>query len=108
MIESEAKILNREIFLGFWKIHILHHAADGPVVGQWMLDELRHHGYDVSPGTLYPILKRMEGYGWLRCRQSGPKAANAVKKYHLTAKGKKVLTKIRQQLGELNMELPGK
>lgn len=106
MNDSEAKILNREIFLGFWKIHILHHAAEGPVVGQWMLEELRQHGYDVSPGTLYPILKRMEGYGWLRCRTAGRQSVHATKKYHLTAKGKTVLKKIRRQLSELKMELP--
>lgn len=60
------KAVSREIFLGLWKIHILHHAAEGGVVGNWMLEELRHHGYEVSPGTLYPILARMEHFGWLR------------------------------------------
>lgn len=52
------KYLNREILLSFWKAHVLHHAAEGPVVGQWMLNELRRHGYEVSPGTLYPPLRR--------------------------------------------------
>ena len=33
-MNSEGKILMREILLGFWKVHILHHAAHGPVVGQ--------------------------------------------------------------------------
>jgi hypothetical protein len=48
--------LNREIFLALWKIHILHHAAAGEVVGQWMIGELpAHDSSDVSPGTLYPI-----------------------------------------------------
>jgi PadR family transcriptional regulator PadR len=102
---DEAKILNREIFLGLWKIHILHHAAEGPVVGQWMLGELRHHGYDVSPGTLYPILRRMEAYGWLRCRSEGGRV-NATRKYYLTAHGRRVLIKIRNQLRELHLEIP--
>jgi DNA-binding PadR family transcriptional regulator len=53
--------LGREILLSLWKIHILHHAAAGPVVGLWMLQELRRHGYDVSPGTIYPLLRRMVG-----------------------------------------------
>ena len=55
----DLKLINREILLSFWKVHVLHHAAEGAVIGQWMLKELRHHGYDVSPGTLYPLLKRM-------------------------------------------------
>jgi len=105
MADDESKILQREIFLGFWKIHILHHAAEGPVVGQWMLEELRHHGYDVSPGTLYPILKRMEGYGWLRCRENGAAPPKVAKKYHLTAKGRKALARVRAQLSELGGEL---
>jgi len=59
----------REFFLGFVKIHILHHAADGRgIYGQWMLEELNHHGYRLSPGTLYPILFRLERAGWLESR----------------------------------------
>ena len=54
------------LLLGFWKVHILHHAAEHPIIGQWALTELRRHGYDISPGTLYPLLKRMERNGWLR------------------------------------------
>ncbi len=57
----------REFLLAFWKIHILYHAADRRgVYGQWMLEELRHHGYRLSPGTLYPMLARMARRGWLR------------------------------------------
>ncbi len=33
MIAENTKALQREILLSFWKIHILHHALDGPVVG---------------------------------------------------------------------------
>ena len=39
----------REFLLAFWKIDILHHAAEHGVYGQWMLDELHHHGYRLSP-----------------------------------------------------------
>ena len=48
----------REFLLGFWKIHILHHAEEQGVYGQWMLEELQRHGYRLSPGTLYPPLAR--------------------------------------------------
>ncbi len=57
----------RKFLLSLWKIHILHHANEGPVVGQWMIRELRHHGYEISPGTLCPLLNRMERRGRLRC-----------------------------------------
>ena len=62
-------IATREILLSFWKVHILHHASEEPVHGQWVLTELRRHGYDISPGTLYPLLHRMERHGWLKCRK---------------------------------------
>src|SRR6185369_13653153 len=55
--------VEREFLLGFWKIHILHHAEKHGVYGQWLLEELRHHGYHVSPGTMYPILNRMAQHG---------------------------------------------
>ena len=42
----------REFLLAFWKIHILHHAAERGVYGQWMLAELHHHGYRLSPARV--------------------------------------------------------
>lgn len=99
------KLLNREILLGFWKVHILHHAAEGPLVGQWMLHELREHGYHVSPGTLYPLLRRMEKTGWLRCqvdKMAGPKAR---REYFLTASGREALKEVLAYLQELRGEV---
>jgi len=99
------KYLNREILLSFWKAHVLHHAAEGPVVGQWMLNELRRHGYAVSPGTLYPLLDRMETRGWLRCERSPDGGARARKDYYLTEKGSEVLKVVRTKVVELYEEL---
>jgi hypothetical protein len=53
------KAIEREILLSFWKDHILYHAEKEPVIGQGIIRELRRHGYQVSPGTLYPIHVRM-------------------------------------------------
>ena len=94
----------REFLLAFWKIHILHHAADGRgVYGQWMLEELSHHGYRLSPGTLYPILTRMAERGWLRA--SEPKRPKAARVYHLTPRGHEVLDRLRASLDELYGEV---
>lgn len=94
----------RNFFLGFIKIHILHHAGEGPVVGQWMLQELRRHGYEVSPGTMYPLLKRMERNGWLRGRPAS-RGARARRDYRLTPLGRKVLALVCEQLDELRREM---
>ncbi len=101
----DRKLINREILLSFWKIHILHHAAEGEVVGQWMLKELAHHGYEVSPGTLYPLLKRLEKNGWLKSKVDPARGPKAPRAYRITAEGRKVLQVVRQQLRELGVEV---
>jgi PadR family transcriptional regulator, regulatory protein PadR len=94
----------REFLLGFWKIHILHHAADGRgVYGQWMLEELSHHGYRLSPGTLYPILARMQKRGWLRAAE--PKRSKSARVYRLTPHGHEILGRLRHALDELYGEV---
>lgn len=99
------KEISREILLSFWKVHILHHAVEGPVVGQWMLEELRRHGYTVSPGTLYPVLKRLEARGWLRCRVDPLGGKRARREYFLTARGRRALELVRSYLAELCEEV---
>src|SRR3989304_6997337 len=88
MATPDRKLIAREILLGFWKVHILHHAAEQPVVGQWMLAELRRHGYDLSPGTLYPLLKRMERNGWLTCAVEPGGGPKSRRYYHLPSEGR--------------------
>ena len=101
----DPKLLTREILLGFWKVHILHHAAEHPLVGQWTLRELRRHGYDISPGTLYPLLKRMERNGWLRCEPEAGGGAKGRRYYHLTPAGVAVLDVLRENVVELHREV---
>jgi len=101
------KELESEILLSFWKVHILHHAGEEPLHGQWMTLELRRHGYEISPGTLYPLLHRMERLGWLKstCDPNGGRRAR--RDYRLTNEGRKMLRVIREQLAELYGEVVG-
>jgi DNA-binding PadR family transcriptional regulator len=93
----------REFLLGFWKIHILHHADEDGVYGQWMLEELHRHGYRLSPGTLYPMLARMAQRGWLRA--SEPTRPRGPRVYRLTPRGREVLAQVRRALDELYREV---
>ena len=93
----------REFLLAFWKIHILYHAEDGGVYGNWMVEELHHHGYRISPGTLYPMLSRMEKRGWLK--STAPTRTKGQRVYKITPKGKEVLKRIRASLDELYGEV---
>jgi DNA-binding PadR family transcriptional regulator len=99
------KSVAREILLSFWKVHILYHADQEPVVGQWVIRELRRHGYEVSPGTLYPLLARMEEHGWLRSTRDPRGGARARREYSLTAEGRRVLAFLREQVDEMYREV---
>jgi DNA-binding PadR family transcriptional regulator len=95
---------DREIRLGIWKIHILHHAAAGPVWGTWLLEELAAHGYRLSPGTLYPALARMEKNGWIR-RTKGGRHARARQDIRITPEGRHLLKLLRREVSELHQEV---
>lgn len=60
---------HHDLLSGLIRLHVLHHAAEQEIYGQWMIDELAHHGYRLSPGTLYPMLHKMERDGYLVSRQ---------------------------------------
>lgn len=90
----------RDFFLGFIKIHILHHAAEEPIYGLWMIEELKRHGYDLSPGTLYPILHGLEESGYL-AREDRVVGGKVRKYYTITDAGRQALAEARQQIGEL-------
>lgn len=94
---------DREIRLAFCKLHVLHHAAKGPIYGLWMLRELAEHGHVLSPGTLYPLLARMERNGWLRGHAGG--SAKERRTYRITPEGRRVLEDLRVEVEELYREL---
>ena len=68
LAHAAVKDVSHDILLGFWKAHILHHAAEVEGVhGLWILEELRRHGYRLEPRLrCYPLLDRMQRLGWLR------------------------------------------
>lgn len=102
-VMTERDPVIREFLLAFWKIHILHHAEEQGVYGQWMLEELHRHGYRLSPGTLYPLLARMAARGWLRATE--PRNSRDARVYRITAEGANVLKRLRVSLQELQAEV---
>jgi len=94
----------REFFLGFVKIHILHHAGEEPVYGLALIAELRRHGYALSPGTLYPVLHQLEQAGHLR-RLDRVVGGRVRKYYVLTRRGARALDAARAKIAELVGEI---
>jgi PadR family transcriptional regulator PadR len=95
---------DREIRLGIWKIHILHHAESRAVWGRWLLEELAEHGHELSPGTLYPALLRMEDNGWLRRSGRAPHV-RARQQFRITREGRRLLEGLRREVSELYEEV---
>jgi PadR family transcriptional regulator, regulatory protein PadR len=54
---------DRFLYAGLIRLHLLHHAAQEPIYGLAMIEELGRHGYRLSAGTLYPILHGLEAKG---------------------------------------------
>lgn len=101
-MDENSESIEREILRPLWKVHILHHAGEEPILGNWMLEELREHGYCVSPGTLYPMLTRLTRLGWLAAEKA---STGRTVRYRLTRDGRAVLDEIRARLIELQREV---
>jgi PadR family transcriptional regulator PadR len=94
----------RDFFLGFIKIHVLHHAAHEPIYGGAMIAELARHGYDLSPGTLYPLLHSLQEQGYL-AREERVVAGRVRKYYVITAEGSAALQEAKRRMAELVREV---
>lgn len=94
----------RDFFLGFIKIHILHHAGREEVYGAALIEELARHGYEVSPGTIYPTLHTLEKEGYLR-REERVVDGKVRKYYRITPDGAELLNHLRPKIRELVKEV---
>jgi PadR family transcriptional regulator, regulatory protein PadR len=94
----------RHLYLGFIRLHVLYHAGKEPICGAELMEELEHHGYDIGPGTLYPVLHQMQQGGLLTSEDEvvdGKRRKNLT----ITPAGRKLLAKAREQLKELASEI---
>ena len=95
---------NQELYIGLVRLHVLHHAAEEPVFGLGMMQELGRHGYKLGPGTMYPLLHGMERKGWLKSAHRLVEGHRR-KVYVATATGRKALVQARVQVRELFEEM---
>jgi DNA-binding PadR family transcriptional regulator len=95
---------HQDLLVGLIRLHVLHHAAEDEIYGQWIMEELAKHGYRLSPGTLYPMLHAMEKKGYLRSREK--RSGRSVRRvYRATPHGVKALAVAKEKLKELVGEL---
>lgn len=95
---------HKSLFGSLIRLHILHHAVHGDIYGQWIMEELGHHGYRLSAGTLYPLLHNMEKKGYL---VSTPERRGSATRrlYRATPAGAEALAVAKARLRELFGEL---
>jgi DNA-binding PadR family transcriptional regulator len=98
--------VERKLFLGFIQIHILYHASKEKLYGLWMIEELKEHGYSISPGTIYPMLSIMEKDGMLNSFEEN--VEGKIRKYYKTTKlGFETMNLAKEKAIELIKEIDG-
>lgn len=104
MTITNSDTITRTFFTGFIRLHLLHHASQEPIFGLDMIRELGRHGYQLSPGTLYPILHGLERDGFLVSNKEvvGGKVR---KVYTLTETGQIALKEAMEKVRELMDEI---
>ena len=83
---------------------MLHHASREAIYGLAMIEELKRHGYEISPGTLYPVLHSLEHAGLLE-RDDRVVRGKVRKYYAATEAGRRALAEVRGQIRELVEEV---
>jgi PadR family transcriptional regulator, regulatory protein PadR len=95
---------HHDLLRGLIRLHILFHAVEGDLYGQWMIHELARHGYRVGPGTLYPMLSAMERQGYLKSKRK--RTGRTFRRiYRATALGKSAYKVAKLKVRELSREL---
>lgn len=97
-------VADRDLYSGLIRLHILHHATEEPIFGLGMIEELARHGYRISPGTLYPLLRGLERKGYLKSTEE--RDGKSLRKiYRATPKGQKALEAAKSKIRELFREV---
>ncbi len=102
--EQETSAADRDLYSGLIRLHVLHHAVEGPVFGLGMIEELARHGYRISPGSLYPLLQGLEKKGYLRSTEKR-NGKSLRRLYRATPLGRKALAASKRKVRELFRKL---
>jgi len=92
---------DKELYGGLIRLHILHHSTEEPIFGLGIIEELRRHGYELSAGTLYPMLHGLDKKGYLTSHHE----RTGRRVYEITEQGQIALVEARAKVKELFGEL---
>jgi len=96
--------VKQQMMHSFWqgilKFFVLHQAAQSPVYGGRLKKQLQDWDYDISPGSLYPMLHTLEKAMLLKSRVKIFKG-RARKYYDITDEGRALLAEVQEKLADV-------
>jgi DNA-binding PadR family transcriptional regulator len=96
---DERRSIARELKRGSIELIVLHLLADGEAYGYEIVTKLSAAtggDLEVTDGTLYPVLYRLERAGWVAVRWDTPERGVPRKYYRLTDSGRAELAQLTQ------------
>src|SRR5688572_17727555 len=97
---DERKGIERELKRGSLELIVLHLLAPGEAYGYEIVSKLTaqsNGALEVTDGTLYPVLYRLERAGFVSVRWETPERGVPRKYYRLTDEGRAELERLREE-----------
>ena len=97
---DERRSIERELKRGSLELIVLHLLSPGEAYGYEIVSKLTEQtngALEVTDGTLYPVLYRLERAGYVAVRWETPERGVPRKYYQLTDEGRDELERLRQE-----------
>ena len=97
---DERRSIERELRRGTLELIVLHLLAPGEAYGYEIVSKLTEQtngALEVTDGTLYPVLYRLERAGYVAVRWDTPERGVPRKYYRLTNEGRVELERLREE-----------
>ena len=98
--QDDRKGIERELKRGSLELIVLHLLASGEAYGYEIVSKLTEQtngALEVTDGTLYPVLYRLERAGFVSVRWETPERGVPRKYYRLTDAGRDELARLKQE-----------
>ena len=97
---AERRSIERELKRGSLELIVLHLLSPGEAYGYEIVSKLTEQtngSLEVTDGTLYPVLYRLERAGYVAVRWETPERGVPRKYYRLTDEGREELERLREE-----------
>src|SRR5215208_5056959 len=97
---DERRSIERELKRGSLELIVLHLLGSGEAYGYEIVSKLTEQtngALEVTDGTLYPVLYRLERAGYVNVRWETPERGVPRKYYRLTQEGREELERLRNE-----------